>query len=123
VATVDSLSASAIEMRADANTINDEYPDVTGYGATRDLLSELKGTAADFEDEVAAVVPPDNVTAVWGDVNTAAAEMRKAADDMFDGLVNTSGSEARLAARDDFNIAAATFDQLLDSAKELATDI
>jgi hypothetical protein len=122
VATVDSLSTSAAEMRADANTINDEYPDVTGYGATRDLLSELKGTAATFADEVAAVVAPDSVTEKWGDVNTAAAEMSKAADDMFDGLVNTSGSEARLAALDDFNIAAATFDQLLDSAKELATD-
>jgi hypothetical protein len=123
VATVDSLKAAAIEMRANANTINDEYPDITGYGATRDLLSALRETSSDFADEVAAVEEPTTATAKWGDVKTAAAEMNKAADDMFDGLVNTSGSEARLAARDDFNIAAATFDQLLDAAKELATDI
>ena len=123
VATVDTLKASALEMRANANTINDEYPDVTGYGATRDLLSALRGVSSDFVDEVAEVVVPGSATEKWGDVTTAAAEMRKAADDMFDGLVNTSGSETRLAALDDFNIAAATFDQLLDSAKELATDL
>ena len=122
VATLDSLAATAVQMRADAETINAEYPDVTGYGATRDLLSALKADAADFADEVAAVVVPESATDKWSDVITAAAEMRKAADDMFDGLVNTSGSEKRLAARDDFNIAAATFDQLLDSAQELATD-
>jgi hypothetical protein len=121
VATVDSLSATAIEMRANAQTINIEYPDVTGYGATRDLLSALKEESSAFADEVAAVVVPEGVSEKWGDVTTAAAEMRKAADDMFDGLVNTSGSETRLAALDDFNIAAATFDQLLDSAEELAT--
>ena len=125
VATVDSLAAEAVEMRAAAQTINDEYPDVTGYGATRDLLSELKAKSAEFSGEVTALteVVPATVTEKWGDVNTAAAEMSKAADDMLDGLVNTAGSERRLAALDDFNIAAATFDQLLDATKDLATDI
>jgi hypothetical protein len=125
VATVEALATDAVEMRAAAQTINDEYPDVTGYGATRDLLSALKATSAEFATEVTALtdVVPASVREKWGDVNTAAAEMSKAADDMLDGLVNTSGSERRLAALDDFNIAAATFDQLLDAAKDLATDI
>ena len=42
---------------------------------------------------------------------------------MFDGLVNTSGPDKRLAALDDYNIAAATFDQAIDAAQEAATDL
>jgi hypothetical protein len=120
VATVDSLAAQATEMRGTAQTINDEYPDVTGYGATRDLLSELKATSTAFADEVAAVVVPLAAREKWSDVTTAAAAMQIAADDMLDGLVNTSGSDKRLEALEDFNIAAATFAQALDAAKQAA---
>jgi hypothetical protein len=109
-------------MRGTAQTINDEYPDVTGYGATRDLLSELKATSTAFADEVAAVVVPPAASEKWSDVTTAAAAMQIAANDMLDGLVNTSGSEKRLEALEDFNIAAATFTQALDSAKTAAID-
>ena len=123
IATVDALSTSAAEMRATAQTINDEYDsEITGYGATRDSLSALRSTTEDFESEVGAVAVPTSAAEKWGDVTTAAAEMRRAADDMLDGLVNTSGPDKRVASLEDFNIAAATFDQLLDSVKELATE-
>ena len=59
----------------------------------------------------------------WNDVTPAAAAMEQAADDMLDGLVNTSGSEKRLGALDDYNIAAATFTQALDAAKDAASEI
>ena len=120
VATVDSLSAQADSMRSNAQTINNEYPDTTGYGATRDALSDLRGETSDFNDTVAEVVPPVAAEEKWSDVMTAAAAMQLEADNMFDGLVNTSGSERRLDALENFNIAAATFTQALDDAKEAA---
>jgi hypothetical protein len=125
-ATVDSLSAQADEMRARAQTINDEYPDTTGYGATRDALSEIRTETSDFNDAIGEVTNTDTVPVAarekWGDVTTAAAAMQLAADNMLDGLVNTSGSERRLAALDDYNIAAATLTQALDDAKEAAVE-
>ncbi len=126
VATVDSLSAEADSMRAEAQTINDEYDtDTTGYGATRDALSELKATTSDFNDRIGALEEdvPDAALDKWSDVTTAAAAMQIAADDMLDGLVNTAGSEQRLAALEDYNIAAATFTQALDDAKEAAMEV
>lgn len=123
VAEADSLAATAVDMRARADTINAEYPDITGYGATRELLSELKADATALREEVEAVVVPPAAEEKWIDVTTAAAAMEKSADDMLDGLVNTSGSDKRLAALEDFNVAAATFDQALDAAKDAATDL
>lgn len=117
VATVDSLSAQADTMRSDAQLINEQYPDTTGYGATRDALSALRGTASDFNDSVGAIEVPAAAEEKWNDVTTAAAAMQLEADNMFDGLVNTSGSETRLEALDNFSIAAATFTQALDDAK------
>lgn len=124
VATVDSLSAQADTMRSSAQTINDEYPDTTGYGSTRDALSDLLTEATDFNDTVGGVTEsvPEPAKEKWSDVVTAAAAMRLEADNMFDGLVNTSGSERRLAALENFNIAAATFTQALDDAKEAAVE-
>jgi hypothetical protein len=123
VAEADALAATAAEMRTRADTINAEYPDITGYGATREALSTLKADATELVQAVESVSPPPAAQEKWTDVTTAAAAMEKAADDMLDGLVNTSGSEARLAALEDFNVAAATFDQALDAAKGEATDI
>ena len=125
IATADALSATAETMQGNAQLINDDYGDA-GYGATRDLLSDLKIETSDFADQVAGMVDesavPSAATDKWNDATTAAAAMSLAADDMFDGLVNTSGSETRLAALEEFNIAAATFVQTLDAAKEAATD-
>ena len=125
VATVDSLSAQADAMRSRAQTINDEYPDTTGYGATRDALSDLRGETSDVNDSIGELTDSDSVPAAatekWSDVVTAAAAMQLEADNMFDGLVNTSGSERRLSALENFNIAAATFTQALDDAKAAAT--
>ena len=123
LATADSLSATATEMRTQAQTINDEYPDVTGYGATRDALSALKATTEDFNASLDEIPVPEAAGEKWNDVTTAAAAMEQAADDMLDGLVNTSGSEKRLGALDDYNIAAATFTQALDAAKDAASEI
>ncbi len=123
VANADALAASGVDLRSRANTINDEYPDVTGYGATRDLMSALRVDTAAFVEEVGEVVVPPAAEEKWSDVATSAAAMQKAADDMFDGLVNTSGSEKRLAALDDYNIAAATFDQAIDAAQEAAANL
>ncbi len=126
VATVDSLSAEANSMRAEAQTINDEYDtETTGYGATRDALSELKATTSDFNDRIGEleVDVPDAALEKWSDVTTAAAAMQIAADDMLDGLVNTAGAEKRLASLEDYNIAAATFTQALDDAKEAAMEV
>jgi limonene-1,2-epoxide hydrolase len=120
VATVDTLATDAAVMRADAQTINDEYPDVTGYGATRDLLSELKETTSAFAVRVAEVAVPESATEKWEDVKIASIAMESAADNMLDGLVNTSGSESRLAALEDYNVAAATLSQALDAAKKAA---
>ncbi len=127
-ATVDSLSAEASSMRADAQAINDEYDaETTGYGATRDALSELKATTEDFNDRIGALQAENAVPAAaiekWSDVTTAAAAMQIAADDMLDGLVNTSGSEKRLASLEDYNLAAATFTQALEDAKEAAMEV
>jgi hypothetical protein len=121
VATADALAATGVDLRSQANTINDEYPDTTGYGATRDLMSALRVDTASLVEEVGAVELPEAAVEEWSDVTTSAAAMQKAADDMFDGLVNTAGSEKRLAALEDYNIAAATFDQAIDAAQESAT--
>jgi hypothetical protein len=123
VTIADSLAATGVDLRAQANTINDEYPDITGYGATRDLMSTLRQDTAALVEDVAAVDVPEAAQEKWDDVQTAAAAMEKAADDMFDGLTNTAGPEKRLAAREDYNIAAATFDQSIDDAQEAASDI
>ncbi len=120
--TADALAATGVDLRSQANTINDEYPDITGYGATRDLMSTLRVDTAGFVEEVGAVVVPSAAMEKWSDVTTSAAAMQKAADDMFDGLVNTSGPEKRLSALDDYNIAAATFDQAIDAAQEAASE-
>lgn len=122
VTDADTLAATGVDLRSQANTINDEYPDVTGYGATRDLMSALRVDTAAFVEQVGAIVIPPAAEEKWSDVTTSAAAMQNAADDMFDGLVNTSGSETRLAALDDYNIAAATFDQAIDAAQEAATE-
>jgi len=116
----DTLAATSATLSETAQTVNDEYPDVTGYGGTKDRLSELKQQAADFVTEVEGVTVPEAAADSWGDVNTAAAVMRSAADDMLDGLVNTSGSEKRLAALDQFKEAATAFTQAIDAAKTAA---
>ena len=122
IASADSLSASATELRATADTINSEYDsEVTGYGATRDALSQLRATTSEFNESVAAVAAPGGAAERWADVTTAAAAMSRAADDMLDGLVNTAGSEKRLGALEDYNIAAATFTQAVDAAKTAAS--
>ncbi len=126
IATVDSLSAEADGMRANAQTINDDYnSETTGYGATRDALSDLRVTTSEFNDRVAAMLEnevPEPAQEEWSDVTTSAAAMQLEADNMFDGLVNSSGSERRLAALEDYNIAAATFVQALEDAKEAAME-
>jgi len=122
-ATVDALSARADELRADAQTINDEYDaETTGYGATRDALSELRIATTEFNDEVGEIDVPVNATDEWSNVTTAAAAMQIAGDDMLDGLVNTSGPEKRLGALEEYNIAAATFTQAIDAAKAAAIE-
>lgn len=120
-ATADALSATADDMRGNAQIINDDYDDA-GYGTTRDLLSELKAETSDFVAEVSEVTVPATAVDKWEDVKIAAAAMQLAADNMLDGLVNTAGSEKRLASLEDYNIAAATLAQSLDAAKDAATD-
>lgn len=120
MSTADTLAATSATLSETAQSINDEYPDVTGYGDTRDRLSELKQQTADFVTEVEGVTVPDTATESWDDVNTAAAVMRNAADDMLDGLVNTSGSEKRLSALDQYKEAVTAFTQAIDAAKTAA---
>lgn len=119
VATLDELASEADELRASAQTINDEYPDTTGYGTTRDRLSDLRVTTSEFNDRVGEVEIPEAAAEGWSDVTTAAATMQLEADNMFDGLTNTSGSEKRLTALDNYNLAAATFTQELEDVKEI----
>ena len=83
-------------------------------------MSALRVDTATFVEEVGVVDVPGTAEEKWSDVSTSAAAMQKAADDMFDGLVNTSGPEKRLAALEDYNIAAATFDQAIDAAQDAA---
>ncbi|MEA2001483.1 MAG: hypothetical protein U9N84_06315 [Actinomycetota bacterium] len=122
VATVDTLATDAAAMRTDAETINAEYPDTTGYGATRDLLSALKETTAAFTVRVAEVVVPEAAAEKWEDVKIASIAMENAADAMLDGLVNTEGSETRLAALEDYKVATATLIQALEAAKQAAIE-
>ena len=125
-ATVDALAAEAEELRTEADTINTDYPDTTGYGPTRDALSTLRQKTKDFSDRVSEFLineeVPESAEEQWGDVTTSAAAMQSAADDMFDGLTNTSGSEKRLAALEEYNIAAGTFAQHLEDAKAAAME-
>ena len=122
IATADALAGTAAEMNTQAVTVNEEYSsEVTGYGATRDLLGQLRTDTTTFEETVAAVVVPAAAAEQWSNVTTAATAMRIAADDMLDGLVNTSGPEKRVASLEAYNIAAATFAQAVDSAKAAAT--
>lgn len=121
LAAAEALSGQATDMNAQAGTINEEFPDVTGYSATKDLLSQLRADTTAFEETVAALTIPAAAAEQWSNVTTSATAMRIAADDMLDGLVNSSGSEKRLAALDSYNIAAATFAQAVDSAKAAAT--
>jgi hypothetical protein len=120
-ATLDQLAADAEELQTTAQQINDEYPDTTGYGDTRDALSDLRVATSEFNDRVGALSEdnglPEAAEEQWSDVTTAAATMQLEADNMFDGLVNTSGSEKRLTALADYNIAAATFIQKLADVK------
>ncbi len=123
-ATADALSSQAEELRIQAQTINDDYADNDDYGAARDGLSELRVSTSEFNDTVAdpdfANTVPTGASEKWGDVTTAAQAMKAAADDMFDGLTNSAGSEKRLKALDDYNIAAGTFSQAIELAKEAA---
>ena len=125
-ATVDALAAEAEELRIEADAINSDYPDTTGYGPTRDALSTLRQKTTEFSDRVGALSTDGEVPAAaeeqWGDVATSAAAMQAAADGMFDGLTNTSGSETRLAALEEYNIAAGTFAQHLEDAKAAAME-
>ncbi len=122
VATLDQLAAEAEELQSTAQRINDEYPDTTGYGDTRDALSDLRVSTSEFNDRVGEIVPLTAGEEQWSDVTTAAATMQLEADNMFDGLVNTSGSEKRLTALADYNIAAGTFVQKLADVKEAVTE-
>ncbi|MDJ0663002.1 MAG: hypothetical protein QNJ75_00485 [Acidimicrobiia bacterium] len=122
VATLDQLTAEAEELQATAQRINDEYPDTTGYGDTRDALSDLRVATSEFNDRVGEVEPLPAGEEPWGDVTTAAATMQLEADNMFDGLVNTSGSEKRLTALANYNIAAGTFVQKIAEVKEAVTE-
>lgn len=121
-AAADALSSQAEELRNQAQTINDEYSDTDDYGTARDGLSELRVSTSQFNDTVAdpALTVPTGATDKWADVTTAAQAMKAAADDMFDGLTNTAGSEKRLTALEDYNIAAGTFSQAIEAAKEAA---
>jgi hypothetical protein len=116
--TLDGLAAEAEELQSTAQQINDDYPDTTGYGDTRDALSDLRVATSEFNDRVGEIVPLAAGEEQWSDVTTAAATMQLEADNMFDGLVNTSGSERRLTALADYNIAAATFVQKLAEVKD-----
>lgn len=122
-ATADAMSGQAEELRILAQTLNDEYADTEDYEAMRNGLSDLRVRTTEFNESVGALTGtvPAGATDRWADVTTAAAAMQVAADDMFDGLVNTSGSEKRLTALDDYNIAAATFSQEIEAAKNAAT--
>ena len=122
VATLDDLAAEAEDLQSTAQQINDEYPDTTGYGDTRDALSDLRVATSEFNDRVGEVQPLAAGEEQWGDVTTAAATMQLEADNMFDGLVNTSGSEKRLTALADYNIAAGTFIQKLADVKAAVTE-
>ena len=122
VATLDDLAAEAEDLQSTAQQINDEYPDTTGYGDTRDALSDLRVATSEFNDRVGEVQPLTAGEEQWGDVTTAAATMQLEADNMFDGLVNTSGSEKRLTALADYNIAAGTFIQKLADVKAAVTE-
>ena len=122
VATIDALSSQAEELRTRAQTLNDEYADSNDYGGTREGLSQVRIDTSNFNDAVAGVEVPARAADKWTDVTTAAAAMQIAADDMLDGLVNTAGSEKRLAALEEYNIAAATFSQELEAAKEAALE-
>jgi hypothetical protein len=117
-ATLDQLAADAEELQTTAQEINDEYPDTTGYGDTRDALSDLRVATSEFNDRVGEIAPLTAGEEQWSDVTTAAATMQLEADNMFDGLVNTSGSEKRLTALADYNIAAATFVQKMAEVKD-----
>jgi hypothetical protein len=121
IADADTLAGAATTLSETARSANDDYPDVTGYGGTKDRLSELKQQTADFVGEVDGVNVPDAATESWVDVNTAATVMQTAANDMLDGLVNTSGSEKRLSALDQFTEAATAFTQAIETAKTAAT--
>lgn len=122
ITTLDALAEDAESLRETAQTINDEFSaETTGYGDTRDAMSDLRVETSDFNDRVGAVEIPTAGEEQWGDVTIAAATMQLEADNMWDGLVNTSGSEKRLAALDDYNIAAATFVQKLDDVKAAIT--
>lgn len=121
IGTADTLAARADELATSAQIINDDYPDAAGYNDTRELLSQLKSETQEFSDGLADVTVPAPAKEKWEDVKISAAAMAKAADDMFDGLVNTSGSEKRLTSLENYNIAAATFAQALDAAKDAAT--
>jgi len=121
-ATADALSGQAEELRTQAQTINDDYGETTDYGAARDGLSELRVSTSDFNDTVADpdLTVPTGAADKWSDVTTAAQAMKAAADDMFDGLTNSAGSEKRLNALEAYNIAAGTFSQAIEAAREAA---
>lgn len=121
VSTADALAGQADELRNRAQTTNDDYAETDDYTAAREGLSDLRADTTAFIESVDGVVVPDAAADTWTDVTTAAAAMQAAADDMFDGLTNQPGPEERLNALNEYNIAAATFVQEIDAAKEAAT--
>lgn len=120
VSTADALAGQADTLRERAQTTNDDYADNNDYQAAREGLSDIRADTTAFIESVDLVDVPSAALDKWSDVTTAAAAMQKAADNMLDGLVNQPGPEKRLAALDDYNIAAATFAQEMEAAKEAA---
>jgi len=120
--TADALATQADTLRVTAQTTNDDFDETDDYQAAREGLSDIRAETTSFVESVDATTEtvPEAAADKWGDVTTAAAAMQSAADAMLDGLTNQPGPEQRLAALDEYNIAAATFRQEIEAAKEAA---
>ena len=117
-----SVSMADLETRmAAANTAWDDRS--ANYADTKTALDTLIADTTAFGDQVAAATPPAGeaeLAVEHGDIVSAAAAAKTAAENVYDGLVNSEGSEARLAALAAFNQAVQDFNSAVSAAKVVA---
>lgn len=117
----DTVSTTAQDLLTEAQDVNDSWDDRrNNFRSTLDAFREFARKTSGFAGGVAGTNVPDGLTELWDPVQTAAATMLSAADEMVTGLQASDTGQIRRAALGDFRAAVEELSVAIDAAVEAA---
>lgn len=121
VLSADTVGAEADGFATEAQEINDTWESGRNFTLALNSLRDFASRTTDFSESVGTIEVPDTLVPVWDPVQTSAADMVLAADDMVRGLQAPDTGQIRRAALADFLAAAADLSLAIADAKAAAT--